>query len=134
MAPRGKVHRQVNVAAKRLEPGGVKPADRSDVAGHRPDGQVLMPSGAGFLDHPADEQLANALITGGCGHDDRLYFAAVAMVEQAGHADDRAARLGHPRTCPLRGGQVVIEARAGIVAADSRVAVEALVVLRQFPP
>ncbi len=134
MSPCSQVHREVDVAPQCSEPSGMETANGGDVASHGPDGQVLVTTGTGFLDNPADEHAANALIPRCLGDDDRLDFPARAPVEQTGQTDDPAARLGHPGSHPLRLGEVVIESRSRIVSADRRVPVDTPVVVRQLCP
>ena len=55
MSPRGQVHREVDVPAERSEPSGMETPHSGDVASHGADGQVLVTTGAGLLDNPADE-------------------------------------------------------------------------------
>ncbi len=118
MAPWGQVHRQVNVATQRPESGRMEPPDGSDVTRHWPDGQVLKATGAGLLNGPVDEPAADALTTDGLGDDDGLDLAACAPVEQTGQAGDLAVKVGYPESGPVRHGQVIVEAGAGVMAAD----------------
>jgi hypothetical protein len=104
------------------------------VAGHRSDGQVLVTSAPGLLGHATDQQSGDAVIPSRLGDDDRLDFSTRTPVERTGQTDDQAAGLGHPRSDPVRLGEVVIESRSGIVSADRRVAVDAPVVFRQLCP
>jgi len=133
-SPWAQVHREVDVPAKRPEAGGMETPYGGDVAGNRPDGQVLVAASAGFLDHTVDEHAADALIPRCLGDDDRLDLSTHAPVEQAGQADDLAARRGYPGSRPSRLGEVIIESRSRIVSADRRVAVDTPVVFRQLRP
>lgn len=106
----------------------------SDVASHGADGQVLVTTGTGLLDNPADKHAANALIPSRLSDDDRLDFSTRTPVEQARQTDDPAVGLGHPRSDPLRLREVVIESRSRIVSTDRRVPIDTSVVLRQLRP
>ena len=99
-----------------------------DVARHGADGQVLVTTGTGFLDHPADQHAADALMASRLGDDDRLDLSTRTPVEQASQTDDPAARLGHPRARPSRLGEVLINSRPGIVSANRRIPVDTPVV------
>ena len=88
------VHREVDVPAQCSEAGGMETAYRGDVPGHGADGQILVATGAGFLDNPADEHAADALIPSYLSDDNRLDFCAGTPVEQARQSDDRAVMLG----------------------------------------
>jgi hypothetical protein len=134
MPPCSKVHREVDMPPECPEPGGMETAYGGDVASHGADGQILVTTGPGFLDNPADEHAADALIPNGLSDDDRLDFSARTPVEQTGQTDDPAVRLGHPGSQPFRAGQVIIESGSWIVAADRRVSVDTPVVERQFRP
>ena len=134
MSPWGQVHGEIDVPAQRLEPSGVEPADSSNVAGHRADGQVFVTTVESLLDNPADEPPPDAPIPGSLGHDDRLDFPARTSVEQTSQTDDPGVRLGHPGSDPLRHSEVTIESRSRVVAADRRVPVDTSVVLRQLCP
>ena len=52
----------------------MEPAYGGDVASRGADGQVLVTTGPGLLDNPADEDAANTLIPSCLSDDDRLDF------------------------------------------------------------
>src|SRR5580704_17203324 len=108
MSPPGQVHREIDVPPECPESSGMEPTQGGDVASHGANGQVLVATGKCLLDNSADELAANPVIPGRLGDDDRLDFAAPALVEQAGQTYDAAVGLGHPGSDPLRRGQVVI--------------------------
>lgn len=134
VSPRSQVHREVDMTSQCSEPSGMETADGGDVASHGADGEVLMTTGPSLIGNPVDEHAADALTPSCLSDDDRLDLPADTSVEQAGQTDDQAVRLGYPGSRPLRGGEVVIESRSGIVSADRRVPIDTSVVLRQLCP
>src|SRR5580700_6084757 len=62
MPPGSQVHREIDMPPEGSESSRMETAYRGDVASHRPDGQVLVTMGTGFLDNPGDEHAANALV------------------------------------------------------------------------
>lgn len=132
MSPCGKVHRQVDVSPQCPEPSSVESPYGSDVAGNGADGQVLITMDESLFDDSGDEPMANTLIPRCLGDNDRLYLGTCSVVEQTGQADDCAVELGHPGSDPLGRGEIAIESRPGVVAANRRVPIDAPVVLRQL--
>lgn len=132
--PAGQVHRQVDMTAQGPEAGVVEMPDRTHVAGHGPDRQVLVAAGGGLGGCPLDEEPPDAPAAERAGDDDRLDLTAGPAVKQARETDHPATGLRHPGRHPLRQGEVAIEPAAGIIAPDGGVFVDPPVMLGQFRP
>ena len=130
----GKVHREINMSTQGLEAGVVEPSDRTHVAGHRPDRQILIAASDGLSDHPLDKKSANALAAETVGDHNRFDFAAGPLVQQTGQTDNPTIEISHPGRHSFSGCEIVVERSPRIVASNRGILIDPSMMLRQFDP
>lgn len=109
VAPGGKVHREVDMAAQGLEAGVVEPPDRSHVAGYWPDRQILIAASDGLGNYPFDKKPPNAPAPDTISDHDRFDLAAGTEIKQAGKTDNPAIEFGHPGCHSFSRSEIVVE-------------------------
>ena len=130
----GKVHREIDMSTQGLEAGVVEPSDRTHVAGHRPDRQILIAASDGLSDHPLDKKSANALAAETTGDHNRFDLAAGPMIKQAGQTDKPTIEIGHPGCHSFCDSQIGVERFPWIVASNRGILVDPSMMLSQFDP
>jgi GNAT superfamily N-acetyltransferase len=117
------VEQHVDVT-ERVEAEAVEESQRQGIPRDRARLYLANSFGSGGLDGRLDQLAADALPTGVERDDDGLDLGLPSANDQPNESDHRAFAFGDPQSRLLL---VVVEARAGVVAADRRIVVEGTV-------
>jgi hypothetical protein len=91
----GEVDRQVDMSTQRLKARLLEASDRTQVARHRPDRQVLIAASGGFCDYLFDEKSSNASAAESITYHDRFDLPPGPAVEKTRQADNPTMQICH---------------------------------------